>query len=160
MMMQSCADRRGEIKIDKEGNWFFNGAPIINRQIIDLFNAGIEHDGHGGYRLHIGDETSPIVVEDTPYVVTQIDLARGADGLNCFTIRLSDGTSEPLFFETFYLAPDNVPYCAVKGGQFPARFLRAPYYDLSRYVEQEGERFFIEHKGEKHYIETRQTKSR
>ncbi|MCX5901271.1 MAG: DUF1285 domain-containing protein, partial [Proteobacteria bacterium] len=70
MMTQSRADRQGEIKIDKEGNWFFNGVPIINKQILDLFTASIEPDGHGGYRLHIGEETSPIVVEDTPYVVT------------------------------------------------------------------------------------------
>ncbi len=29
-------------------------------------------------------------------------------------IRLSDGTREQLCLETFYLARDNVPYCAVK----------------------------------------------
>ncbi len=109
MMMQSCAGRQGEIKIDKEGNWFFNGAPIINKQIVALFNSGIEHDGQGGYRLHIGDEISPIVVEDTPYVVTSLELAQGVDGLSCFTVRLSDGTSEPLSFESFYIAPTMFP---------------------------------------------------
>jgi len=157
MMMHACADRQGEIKIDKEGNWFFNSAPIINKQIIDLFNAGIEHDGHGGYRLHIGDEISPLAVEDTPYVVKNLELQQGVDGLSSFTIRLSDGTSERLIFETLYLAPDNVPYCTVKAGRFPARFLRAPYYDLARYIEQEGEdRFYIMLNGTKQYIAHRQ----
>jgi uncharacterized protein len=160
MMMQSSADRQDEIKIDKEGNWFFNGAPIINKQIVDLFNAGIEHDGQGGYRLHVGDEICPIVVEDTPFVVTNLEPEQGAEGLSGFTIRLSDGTCEPLSLKTFYLAPDNIPYCAVKDGRFPARFLRAPYYDLARHIEQEGEdSFCINVNGRKHFIENRKTKS-
>jgi uncharacterized protein len=161
MLPQFDADRQGEIKIDKEGNWFFNGAPIINRQIIDLFNAGIEHDGQGGYRLRVGAETSPIVVEDTPYVVSQINLEQGPDGRSFFTVRLNDDTIERLSLETFYLGPDNVPYCTVKNGLFPARFLRAPYYDLARHIDQEGEeRFCIILNGKKQYIEKRESKSR
>ena len=153
MMTQSRADRQGEIKIDKEGNWFFNSAPIIHKQIIDLFAASIEHDGKGGYQLHIGAETSPIVVEDTPYVVTHIDLEQGADGRSFFLIRLNDGSREQLCFETFYLGADNIPYCTVKQGRFPARFLRGPYYDLARHIEQEGEdRFCIMLNGTKQYI--------
>jgi len=154
--MQKRSDRQGEIKIDKEGNWFFNGAPIINRQIVDLFNAGIEHDGCGGYHLHIGAEISPIVVEDTPYVVTQLEQEQAADGSSSFMVRLSDGSCEQLSFETFYLSLDNIPYCAVKGGLFPARFLRAPYYELARHIDQEGDgRFSLTLNGTKHFIEIR-----
>ena len=145
----------GEIRIDKEGNWFFSGAPIINKKILDLFNASIEHDGRGGYCLHIGAESSPIVVEDTPYVVTHVEQETGPDGQSFFLIRLSDGTREPLCLETLYLSSDNIPYCRVKNGWFPARFLRPPYYDLAGFIEQEGERFFIHLNGTKFYIETR-----
>ncbi len=141
--------RPGEIRIDKEGNWFFNDAPIIHQKVLDLFNAGIEPDGSGGYRLHIGEEISPILVEDTPYVVTHLEHA------DAFTIRLSDGTREPLSLETLYLSADNVPYCSVKNGTFPARFLRPPYYDLARFIEQDGERFFIRQNEAKHYLEIR-----
>ena len=157
MITKACAGQQGEIRIDKEGHWFFNGAPIINQKILELFNAGIEHDGQGNYRLHIGDETSPIIVEDTPFVVTHIDLEQGAASKSFFMIRLSDGTREQLCFETFYLGADNIPYCTVKQGLFPARFLRAPYYDLARHIEQEGEdRFCIMLNGRKQYIEHRQ----
>jgi hypothetical protein len=160
-MMQTRSGRQGEIKIDKEGNWFFNGAAIINRQIVDLFNAGIEHDGCGGYRLHIGAEISPIVVEDTPYVVTQLEKEQAADGSSSFMVRLSDGSREQLSFETFYLSPDNIPYCAVKGGLFPARFLRAPYYELARHIDQEDDgRFSLTLNGTRFFIETRTAKSR
>ena len=154
-MNSGPAGQPGEIRIDKEGDWFFNGVPIINKNILDLFNASIEQDENGGYRLHIGEEISPIVVEDTPYVVTRIEREVAPDGQSFFLIRLSDGASERLCLETLYLASDNVPYCRVKNGRFPARFLRAPYYDLAGFIEQEGERFFIPHNGTRFYIETR-----
>jgi len=153
-MDQAQAGQQGEIRIDKEGNWFFGGAPIINKNILDLFNSSIEPDGRGGYRLHIGAETHPIAVEDTPYVVTGIEREPGPEGPGVVLL-LSDGTSEQLCAETLYLAGDNVPYCRIKHGQFPARFLRAPYYDLAGSIEQEGDRFFLQHNGKKHYIETR-----
>ena len=156
MISQASAGQQGAIRIDKEGNWFFNGAPIIHQKILDLFNASIEHDGQGGYCLHIGAEISPSVVDDTPFVVTHIDLETGDDGKSFFTIRLRDGAREQLCLETFYLGADNIPYCTVKQGRFPARFLRAPYYDLARHIEQDGEdRFCIILNGTKQYLEHR-----
>jgi hypothetical protein len=95
------------------------------------------------------------VVEDTPYVVTRIERQTDAAGQDLFLICLSDGTREQLCLETLYLAGDNVPYCRVKNGRFPARFLRPPYYDLAGFIEQEGERFFIPHNGTRLYIEIR-----
>ena len=145
------AGRPGEIRIDKEGCWFFNGAPIINEKILALFNSSIEPDGSGGYRLHIDEETSPITVEDTPYVVTHVRREPGAGGE--FTIRLSDGTRERLCLESLYLSGSNVPYCTVKDGLFPARFLRAPYYALAEYIEQDGDRFFLPAGGGRFYLE-------
>lgn len=152
MMNPAQTGPEGEIRLDKEGNWFFGGAPIINQNIIDLFNAGIEADGSGGYRLHIGEEISPIVVEDTPYVVTRVAQECGPEGQSFFLIRLNDGSREELCCETLSQAGDNVLYCRVKGDRFPARFLRAPYYDLAGCMEQEGERFFIRHNGAKHFL--------
>jgi hypothetical protein len=144
--------QQGEIRINTEGEWFFNGAPIVNRRVLELFNASIQPDARGGYCLHIGEETSPLTVEDTPYVVTHIEREPDAGR---FVIRLSDGASEELCLDTLYLAADNVPYCRVKSGRFSARFKRAPYYALAAFIEQEGERFFVQLNGSRHYIEIR-----
>ncbi len=60
------------ISIDKEGNWFYQGQQIVNRQVYLLFSQNLEQDGSGRYILRIGEETCPIAVEDTPFVVTDI----------------------------------------------------------------------------------------
>lgn len=153
-MKPGAAGQPGEIRIDKQGAWFFNGVPIINRNVLDLFNASIEPDGSGGYRLRIGAETNPIVVEDTPYVVTRVEREQGPDGPG-FSLLLSDGSSERLCLETLSLSGENVPYCRVKNGRFSARFLRPPYYQLADHIEQEGDRYFIREGDKRVYLETR-----
>lgn len=153
-MSPEAAGGPGEIRIDKEGAWFFNGVPIVNKNVLALFNAGIEPDGGNGYRLRIGAEVSPIVVEDTPYVVRRIERGQGPDGRGFF-MQLSDGSSERLRLETLYVSGENVPYCRVKNGRFPARFLRPPYYQLAEHIEQEDDRFFIREGDKKVYLEIR-----
>ena len=53
-------------------------------------------------------------------------------------VSLSDDTEEELIPETLYLGEENVLYCRVKGGDFPARFNRAAYYQLAAHIEEEG----------------------
>ena len=154
-MEQLQAPGSGEIRIDREGCWYYNGAQIVHQAILDLFNASIEHDGSGGYRLRIGQETNPIVVEDTPYVVTHIEPELSGAGVSGFTIRLSDGTREMLCLESLFISPDNIPYCRVKSGSFPARFLRSPYYDLAGHIQQDAEGFYLRLSGIKHSIQYR-----
>ena len=143
-----------EIRIDKEGNWYYNNLPIINRTIYLFFNRHIQHDGQGGYLLRIGSDTCRLVVEDTPYVVTGVSLAERAVARGQqFSIRLNDETEEPLDLTTFYMGRENVPYCRVKEGMFPARFLRPPYYRLAEHINQSDDgRFFFLLDGERVYI--------
>jgi hypothetical protein len=144
------------LKIDKEGNWFYNDLPIINKKIYLFFNQHIEKDSKAGYILRVENETCQLVVEDTPYVVAGIafvdsDPEKG----EYFRIRLNDETEEELDMESFFIGKDNVPYCRVKNGEFPARFLRAPYYCLAEHIHQETEdRFYILLNRKKFYINT------
>jgi hypothetical protein len=142
------------LKIDKEGNWFYNDLPIINKNIYRFFNQHIEKDKYGGYVLRIGPETCPLVVEDTPYVVVDVDQESfGAGKEEIFKIRLNDESEEALDLSTFYIGKNHVPYCRVKNGEFPARFLRSPYYRLAQHIRQEGEtRFYLILNQKKFYI--------
>ena len=142
------------ISIDKEGNWFYQGQQIINRQVYLLFSQNLEQDGRGRYVLRIGEETCPIAVEDTPFVITDIYLvSQGEPAKNSFTIRLNDETEEVLNLDTLQVGKDNVLYCVVKGGNFRARFLRPSYYRLAEHIVQEaGDRFYIPLNGKKFYI--------
>ncbi len=142
------------ISVDKEGNWFYQGQPIINRQIWLLFSQSLEQDSCGRYILRIGEETCPVDVEDTPFVVVDVAKAFGEEPeKSCFIIRLNDETEEILDLDTLSVARDNVLYCRVKGGKFKARFLRPSYYRLAEHIVQEGDdRFYIPLNGRKHYI--------
>ena len=137
-----------EIKIDKEGNWFYNGAQIINRNVLLLFFSSLENDVSGGYLLRVDKETCPVIVENTPFVV--VDVIKDEDVLK---IQLNDETIETLDPESFFIDRNSVPYCRVKKGQFAARFLRKAYYRIAEYFEQdEDERFFVRLSGEKIYV--------
>ena len=138
------------IKIDREGNWFYNSLPIINKKIYLFFNQNLKIDARGNYIIQVGNEICPIEVEDTPFVVKDVSAVQtGSPGRFFFKISLNDETEEELDLNTFHIGKDNIPYCRVKKGGFPARFLRAPYYELARYIQEENSGFYILLKDEK-----------
>jgi hypothetical protein len=153
-MNTAAEEDQALISLDKEGTWFYQGQQIVNRQVYLLFSQSLEQDGSGRYILRIGQETCPIAVEDTPFVVTDIyPVSRGDSGKNSFTIRLNDETEEVLNLETLFVGKDNVLYCEVKERKFKARFLRPSYYRLAEHIVQEGEdRFYIPLNGKNYYI--------
>ena len=65
---------QAELFIDKEGTWLYNGLPIVNKAIYLFFNQNLEHSPAGGYQVRVGAEVSPVAVEDTPFVVTDVVL--------------------------------------------------------------------------------------
>lgn len=116
----------GHIRLDKEGRWFHDGVEITHDLTRDLFSQSVKKREEGeGYCLEIGLECAEIEVEDTPFVIKRATLDdKGA------TLLLSDKTEERLDPGTLRVGSDNVLYCDVKGGEFPARFLRPAYYQL------------------------------
>jgi len=147
----AAAEGRPSIVIDKEGNWSYNGLPIINRRIVLYFCELLEAAPGGGYQLRTEQEICPVEVQDTPFVVTALWPSCGPE--EGFFIKLNDDTVEPLDVKTLVIGAENIPYCAVKQGRFRARFLRAPYYRLAESVQQEGEAsFFIELNGTRQYL--------
>ena len=137
-----------EIKIDKEGNWFYNGAQIINRNVLLLFCSSLENDVSGGYLLRIDKETTTVIVENTPFVVVDVVKNEGV-----LKIQLNDETVETFNMGSFFIDRNSVPFCRVKEGKFSARFLRKAYYRLAKYFEQdEDEKFFVRLAGEKIYV--------
>jgi hypothetical protein len=134
----------GLIFLDKEGNWFYDQdgsgrfEPITHELTVELFSRSVEKDPEGGYRLVVEPEWARIIVEDTPYMVRRTWWRDGRP-----VLLLNDRTEEDLKPETLWIGKDNVLYCMIKDGQFPARFLRPAYYGLlmEGLVEKEGEYF-------------------
>jgi hypothetical protein len=115
----------------RDGEWYSDGQRIDNRRIAQLFSRCVRKDPRGGFLLQMGDERAPLEVEDTPFVVRQID----GDPERGFTLSLNDETEEELDPSTLRSGPDNAFICRVKGGEFEARLLRPAYYRLATWTK-------------------------
>ena len=130
------------IRIDRDGVWYFEGREIIRKDILSLFYASLHLD-EDGYYIEISGEREYLEVEDTIFLVQGAELVR--EGEEVFVIRLNDGTEEQLDLNTFRIAEGNCPYCLVKGGRFPARFLRLPFYQVAQHAlhDEETDEYFL-----------------
>ena len=140
------------IRIDKEGNWYYQGLPIIKREIYLHLNRCLRKDPSGKYILLMDGEKCYLEVEDTPYVIKEVRLGAGPQPNPPFFVKLNDETEEELKASTLRVGKDNVLYCKVKGALYDARFLRASYYRLAQFLLYDGERYYLVVGGTKHYL--------
>lgn len=120
--------------MDRDGIWYDHEVEITHAGILANLRDNLRHDGHGYFiqtRVRI-----PVEVEDVPWVVTRV--TRQGEALR---IVLNDGSEQDLDPATLRIGVADVPYCAVKGGAFQARFNRAAAFQLlalADYDERSG----------------------
>jgi hypothetical protein len=145
------------IYVDKEGNWFHNGAPIVHREVLALFYKSLDIDEQGRYIIKLANQICCLDVEDTPYIIVRTDfIYRSSHGeTDRFALRINDDTEEDLALETLWIGPEHVLYCQIRKGRFKARFSRPAYYQLSEYFQEEPEtgRHFLALNNKKYYLE-------
>ncbi len=133
--------QKPRIFIDKEGNWFQDGTPILHRWTY-LYNnkllQKVQKDDQVQYFIDEGRGKIYIEVEDTPFVIKNIELRNSS----LFLI-LNDETDEKLQFDTIYLNADNIPYVKVKNGRFDARFSRPAYYEIMKLLNHEQGKYYL-----------------
>lgn len=141
------------IFINKEGRWYHKGAEMIHRDYIRLFYKHMELNSQGRYVINWNGQRCWVDVEDTAFVVRRVTFKDGIQAQNAqYLLHLSDDTREPLTPDTLFVGQDNVLYCKVKNRSFPARFVRAAYYQLAEYIEKEGEIYYLPLNGKKYSI--------
>jgi uncharacterized protein len=146
------AIQNSSIRFGRDGCWYADGQPIVNRRIAELFARSVHRGDDGTYWLRIGDERAPIAVDDTPYVV----IAVGNDPHGEIWIELNDGSRETLDPGTLRVGADDVLYCRVKGGSEMARVLRPAYYQLAEHIAVgEAGRFILQTATGRYAIERR-----
>ncbi len=94
-------------------------------------------------------------VEDAPFLVKSLDYNPSAEAKGAyFAILLNDESTETLNLSTLQVGEDNVLYCRVKKGGYRARFCRASYYELARYIEFDPSSgsYFVLLNGERYYL--------
>jgi hypothetical protein len=139
------------IFIDKEGHWFHKGTEMIRRDIVRFFYDHLGVDSLGRYVIRWGEERCHLDVEDTPFVVHKVSFEE-IDLMQNFRLFLSDDTDEILNPETLFVGAENVLYCEVKQREFPARFLRSAYYQMTDFVREEEGEFHLPLNGKKYLI--------
>ncbi len=127
--------------IDKEGRWFQNGVEIIHPLIYKQFNLMLEKTSDSQYLVRLGREICQVEVEDAPFVVQGVTEQTNGD----LSLELNDGTIEPFVPQRFWIGDENVPYTDVKEGAFHARFSRAAYYQVARYIawDEAAQEFYV-----------------
>ncbi len=116
MDAQVSIEGRPAIVIDKEGTWFYNGLPIINRQILLYFYQLLEIGPEGSYLLRNEQESCSVEVQDTPFVVTALWPSKGPH--EQFFIKLNDETVETLEMETLVISAKKYSLLHDKTGPF------------------------------------------
>ena len=147
-----------EIKIDKEGIWYYKGAHMFRKDILCVFFEHLQIDECGKYLIELNEERCYLDVEDTVFVVGAVYKTKLPDGgRDQIDVLLSDDSCEKLEISSLYIGKDNVLYCRVKEGKFTARFSRNSYYQLAEFIEQSenGNHFFINLNGEKYLIKNK-----
>jgi uncharacterized protein len=130
----------GKISFRRDGNWYTDDERIDNPRIALLFSRSVKRTPDGSFYLQVAEERAPITVEDTPYVIKAVY----EDDNGGFIVVTNDDEHEALDAATLEVGLDNVLYCRVKGGAFPARFLRTAYYHLSNnFFTDDGETFSL-----------------
>jgi|TARA_B110000967_G_scaffold68356_2_gene70644 hypothetical protein len=61
-----------DIRINREGEWFYNNSEIKNQRLIQLFSSVIKKEGNN-YFLVTPSEKVPVIVELAPYVIINFD---------------------------------------------------------------------------------------
>jgi len=144
-----------EIRIDKEGVWYYKGAHMFRKEILSVFFEHLKIDECGKYLIELEEERYYLDVEDTAFVVAAVYKTKLLDnGRDQLDVLLNDDSCEKLEMKSLYVGEDNVLYCRVKEGRFTARFSRKSYYQLAEFIEKSeiGNNFFINLNGEKYFI--------
>ncbi len=144
-----------DIRIDRDGVWFYRGAEMSRHDIVSLFYRHLIQDTSGSYFIEMRNQRYPIEVEDTAYVVRAVYWIDGRNGTEeCLRMLLSDGSMEELDPGTLRLGKDNIPYCKVRNGRFDARFSTSGYYKLADRIEHDPSKdeYFITLNGRRYCI--------
>jgi len=145
--MKQSKLQKPRIFIDKEGNWYQDGIPILHRWTYLYNNQLLQKDDQEQYFIDEGRGKIYIAVEDTPFIIKNIELRD-----NSLFLILNDETEELLEFDTLYLNTDNIPYVKVKNSRFDARFSRPAYYEIMKLLIQIENKYYLKIGSEKIFI--------
>jgi len=127
-----CGDL--DIRIARDGTWFYMGTPIGRERLVRLFSTVLRHDEDGKYYLVTPVEKVGIIVEDAPFLAVAMRVeGKGREQKLIFTTNVGDdaeaGSEHPIRFEIDAETGEPAPYVHVRA-RLEALINRAVFYDL------------------------------
>lgn len=132
MLPAICGDL--DMRIARDGTWFYHGSPIGRKRLVKLFASVLRREDDGHYYLVTPAEKGRIVVEDAPFVAVAMDVTgKGQDQRLTFRTNIdeevvADG-AHPIRVDHNQLTGEPTPYVLVRDG-LDALIGRAVYYDM------------------------------
>jgi hypothetical protein len=129
--LPSCGDF--DMRIARDGTWFYRGSPIGRKPLVKLFSTVLRRED-GEYWLVTPVERGRILVDDAPFVAVEVTVAgEGRAQTLTFRTNVDDDVtldeSHPLRLDHDSASGADVPYVTVREG-LEARILRPVYYHL------------------------------
>ena len=114
-----------DFKIDQNGQWFYDGAPIKREALAKLFSdRALKIDEDGNYWLQTPCEKYPVDVADVPYVAVDYEIK---DGIITFRTNMHEEIT--LNADAHWELRNEIPYFEVRNGLF-AKLARSVFYNL------------------------------
>jgi hypothetical protein len=123
-----------DIRIDRDGSWFYRGTPINRMSLVRLFSTVLERDADGVYWLTTPAERGRITVDDAPFLAVELDRnGEGTAQVLIFRTNVGDfvtaDTRHSLRIETDSATQTPRPYILVRN-RLEARLTRPVFYAL------------------------------
>lgn len=123
-----------DLRIARDGTWFYHGSPIGRKQLVKLFASILRRDEAGDYWLETPAERCRIAVEDAPFLAVEINLKGAGETQDiAFHTNVDDiviaGPDRPIRMATDSETAEARPYVLVRPG-LEALIARPVYYQL------------------------------
>ncbi|MFP6711584.1 MAG: DUF1285 domain-containing protein [Rhodospirillales bacterium] len=123
-----------DIRIDRDGLWFYHGSPIGRKELVKLFSSVLNRDKDGKYWLITPAEKGEIVVEDVPFQAVELTVEGELKHQNLtFRTNIDEivmaDEAHPIRIETDSQTGEPSPYIMVRDG-LEARLTRAVFYQM------------------------------
>jgi len=136
-----------DMRIARDGKWFYHGSPIPRKEMVCLFASMLERRDDGSYWLVNPMEECQIEVDDVPFLAVELYICKsGRDMCVSFRTNVDETVSLDADHPLRVSSSDDgtPPYVTVRPG-LEARLTRSVYYELvalGHEEEVEGETLY------------------
>ena len=135
--LASCGDF--DIRIARDGTWFYKGSPIARRELVKLFASVLRRTDSGEYWLVTPAERGRILVDDAPFTAVECTPEGDGDGrVLWFRTNLDEwleaGPEHPIRVAFTTDRGEPRPYIEVRD-RLDALIVRPVYYQLVELAE-------------------------